>query len=136
MAGYSQTPLIDKLGIKDGMKVAILGTTRARKASMLKDRKVEYAEHGLHFDVVMYFSKSFSELRVQMPTLRRMINDNGMIWICWPKKAAKLLCDFSENDIRRLAIETQLIDVKVIAVDETWSGLKLVIPVALRKTKA
>ena len=132
MAEYSKTPLIDKVGIKENMKIAIIGAPRGFKASLILDRNVEYAEHGRDFDIVMYFSNSFGKLRAKMRTLRRMIKENGAVWVCWPKKGAKLLGDFHEDDIRRLALDFQLVDVKVIAINETWSGLKLVVPVALR----
>lgn len=133
MAGYTKTPLIAKVGVKENMKIAILGAPLGFKAELLGHAKVNYAEHGRDFDVVMYFSNSLSKLRAKIRTLRRMMKENGALWICWPKKGAKLLGDFSENDIRRLALSLQLVDVKVIAINETWSGLKLVIPVALRE---
>jgi hypothetical protein len=83
----------------------------------------------------MYFTNSFTELRAKMRTLRRMIKATGAIWICWPKTGARLLGDFKEDDIRRLALDLKLVDVKVAAIDETWSGLKLVVPVALRVSR-
>lgn len=135
MASYAPKPLIDKLGIKSGMKVAILGSPRGFKSALVLPKGVEYAEHGREFDVVMYFSNSFEKLRAKMRTLRRMIDEDGAIWICWPKTGAAVLGDVQEDDIRQLALMLQLVDVKVVAINETWSGLKLVIPVALRITK-
>lgn len=138
MASYSPKSLIDKLGVKPGMKIAIVGSPPGFKSALVLPRGVEYAEHGRDFNIVMYFSNSFGKLRAKMRTLRRMIKEDGAIWICWPKsrrdwtQSSPLLGDFKEDDIRKLALSLQLVDVKVVAVNETWSGLKLVVPVALR----
>ena len=136
MAGYSPQPLIEKLGIKSGMKIAILDSPKAFTSTLKLPNDIGIAKQGKEFDAIMYFSNSFGALRKKLPALRNMIKQDGMIWICWPKTGAKLLGDFKEDDVRRLAIGLQLVDVKVAAVDETWSGLKLVIPVALRTLPA
>ena len=132
MSGYSQTPLEKKLGFKPGMKVAIQGAPRGFLAGLDLPAKVKIDTHGQDHDMVIYFVNSFAQLKAKMRTLRRMIKQEGMIWICWPKLGGKLLRDFNEDDIRRLAISFQLVDVKVISVNEAWSGLKLVVPTALR----
>lgn len=135
MAGYSPKPLIDKLGIKSGMKVAIIGSPRGFKSALVLPHGVIYAEHGQDFDVVMYFTPSLTTLRAKIRSLRRMLKPNGMVWVCWPKATGPMLSDIKEDDIRQLALGLQLVDVKVVAIDNTWSGLKLVIPVANRPSR-
>lgn len=132
MAGYSPKPLIEKLGIKPDMKVAIIGSPPGFKSALVLPRGLVYAEHGQDFDAVMYFTPSLTTLRAKMRSLRRMLKPNGMLWVCWPKASGPMLSDIKEADIRQLALGLQLVDVKVVAIDNTWSGLKLVIPLAYR----
>ena len=128
--GYSGTPLPNKLGIKDGGNSAILNappgyakTLGVKAASELKS----------DLDFIQFFTKSRAELEKQLPRLRKSIKPDGMIWISWPKKSSKVPTDITEDIIRDTALALKLVDVKVCAVDETWSGLKLVIPVKDRK---
>ncbi len=132
MPAYSKTSLEQKLGLKAGMKIALQGAPRGFLSSLKLPTQVKVDTHGTDHDLVIYFTGSFGTLKAKMRTLRRMIKQNGMIWICWPKLGGKLLRNFNEDDIRRLAISFQLVDVKVISVNESWSGLKLVIPVSMR----
>jgi hypothetical protein len=84
-------------------------------------------------DFIQFFTKSRAELERQLPKLRKSIKQDGMIWISWPKKSSKVPTDLTEDIIRDTALALKLVDVKVCAVDETWSGLKLVIPVSERR---
>lgn len=125
-AGYSGTPLPKKLGIKDGASAAILNAPSGYAKSLGVKAA---AELGSDLDFIQFFSKSRAELEKQLPRLRKAIKSDGMIWISWPKKSSKVPTDITEDVIRDTALPLKLVDVKVCAVDETWSGLKLVIPV-------
>ncbi len=129
--GYSGTPLAKKLGIKEGFKIRVvdqpdyyfdLFTDLPETLSLMKDKKTKK-------NLIHYFTKSAATLRKDIVALRNEIEPNGMIWISWPKKASKITTDITEDTIRELALTNGLVDIKVCAVDETWSGLKLVIPV-------
>ena len=139
-AGYSGTPLARKLGLKDGQAVAFVGLpeslTHLAKAAAF--RRIERAAdwRGLPdgaWDVIHFFTKSAVEVGEALPMLRTMIAVDGMIWVSWPKKASKVLTDVTEDTIRNRALADVLVDVKVCAVDEVWSGLKLVVRRGLRK---
>ena len=133
MSGYSSKPLIDKLGIRPGMKLAILGAPKGYKTLLGElPAFVQMAERGRGFDIVQYFVTSSGKLNFRLPILARMIKPDGMIWISWPKKSSRVETDLTEDVVRRLAIDHELVDIKVVAIDETWSGLKLVIPTVLR----
>ncbi len=86
-------------------------------------------------DIWHLFTKTAAELKAQLPKLIKAIQPNGMIWVSWPKKSSGVASDLLENDIRRAALSLGLVDVKVCAVDEVWSGLKLVIRKENRKAK-
>ncbi len=129
--GYSGTPLAKKLGIKEGFKIRLvdqpdyyfdLFTDLPETLNILKDKKTKK-------NLIHYFTKSAADLRKDIVALRNEIEPNGMIWISWPKKASKIATDITEDTIRELALPNGLVDIKVCAVDEVWSGLKLVIPV-------
>ena len=132
-SGYSETPLAKKLGIKEGFKIALyhqpeyyfnLFTDFPENVKFINKQKV---------DLVHYFVKEERQLQRDILKLKDQIEQNGMIWISWPKKSSKVETDITEDLIRNLALKNGLVDIKVCAVDETWSGLKLVIPVKNRK---
>ena len=134
-AGYSGTPLAKKLGIKDGFRIRIVSqppgyfdlfTDLPSEINILEEKKTRK-------NLVHYFTKQFKELQRDILALKNEIETDGMIWISWPKKASKVPTDITEDLIRDLALSNGLVDIKVCAVDETWSGLKLVIPVKDRK---
>lgn len=129
--GYSGTPLPKKLGIKDGASVAILNAPSGYAGS-LGVKSASEMKPGLDF--IQFFTRSRAELEQQLPRLRKHIKADGMIWISWPKKSSKVATDITEDVIRATCLPLKLVDVKVCAVDETWSGLKLVIPVKDRPT--
>ena len=134
MAGYSSTPLAKKLGIKPESRVWAPGAPKGywRLVSPLPKaaKRVVRASHDL--DLVHFFTRSRRELAAKLPGFIPRIKRDGAIWISWPKQAAKVETDVTEDLIRTLAFPLRLVDVKVCAVDETWSGLKLVIRKHLR----
>lgn len=133
-SGYSGTPLAKKLGFKDGFKIKILNEPAyyfALFESFLPNCQFSTNENG-PFDIVHAFVVDASNLDTLLAELKKEIAPNGCIWISWYKKSAKKNSDITEDLIRKLAIENGLVDVKVCAIDELWSGLKLVIPVKSR----
>jgi len=130
MAGYSGTPLIKKLGIADGMTAAILGFPDDYGTLLggLPDGVsfVSGIDAG-GIDFIHCFETSETSLRALFPRIRPALAPKGMAWISWPKKASKVPTDIDENKVRSIGLETGLVDVKVCAVDEVWSGLKFVI---------
>lgn len=134
-AGYSGTSLTKKLGIKPGFIIRVVNPPEnyfdllPDLPADLKIQKSKRAEK----DLIHYFTKSALDLSKDLAALREDIKQNGMIWVSWPKKVSKVKTDITEDVIRELAIWNGLVDVKVCAVDDVWSGLKLVIPVKNRK---
>ena len=134
MAGYSGTPLAKKLGIKTGAKVMLLNAPD-NYLQLFTDlpADVYFVSGGdVKKDVIHLFTKQQDEFLTVLPKLVKQIKPDGMIWVSWPKKASKIGTDITEDIIRNFALEIGLVDIKVCAVDETWSGLKLVIPVKER----
>lgn len=131
-AGYSGTPLVKKMGLKAGMMAHVENAPEGYLKYVL-----DALPHGLilnhagqeELDFIHYFSKRAAELERDFPRLMRSIKKNGMVWISWPKKASKISTDLDENRIWGLGLAVGLVDVKVCAIDEQWSGLKFVIPV-------
>jgi hypothetical protein len=132
-AGYSATPLPRKLGFKPGMTAAFLDAPE-HLDELLGDLDGVTVKRSLrgHADLVMCFVTRRSELERRAGRLREAVAPDGMVWVCWPKKASKVETDMTENVVRDLLLSTGLVDTKVAAVDETWSGLKLVVRVELR----
>ncbi|MEZ5015994.1 MAG: hypothetical protein R2800_03015 [Flavipsychrobacter sp.] len=132
-AGYSGTPLAKKLGIKEGHNIKLIGIPD-NYYDLFDNFPVDIkCEENELKDFIHVFSKSWVELECLLPQLRKDIVQNGMIWVSWPKKASKVDTDISEDLIREFALSIGLVDVKVCAIDNIWSGLKLVIPVKLRR---
>ena len=130
-AGYSKTTLAKKLGIKAGNKIMLINAP-AYYFDLFTDMPegvitVKDANRKKHF--IHFFTKDYAELARVLPLLRNEIVPDGMIWVSWPKKAAKIVMDVSEDLIREVGLNSGLVDIKVCAVDEIWSGLKFVIPV-------
>lgn len=133
LSGYSGTPMAKKLGIKEGFRIAVMNApdqyfklfTDLPKVRIIKDGKKKK-------DLIHYFVKEQKQLIRDILKLKEGIEQNGSIWISWPKKASKVQTDITEDTIRNLALQNGLVDVKVCAVDEVWSGLKLVIPLKER----
>ena len=129
MAGYSGTPLEKKLGLKDGQRVCWLNRPASLDA-LTTSRALLVVEDSLGpgpHDVIHLFTDSRAWLEDTLPQALAALDKDGMIWVSWPKKASKVPTDLTEDVIRALALTTTLVDVKVCAVDDIWSGLKLVI---------
>jgi hypothetical protein len=137
-SGYSGRPLHRKLGLRDGQVVCVIDAPHTYAA---------FFEGGLpaleltadperHCDVAHLFATELAVLAVQLPRLQRAVAPAGAIWVSWPKKRARVPTDIDEDAVRAAALPLGLVDVKVCAVDETWSGLKLVIRRELRHSTA
>jgi hypothetical protein len=136
MAGYSGTPLPRKLGIKPGDSVAVLGAPPGFGADLgvLGEVTLSYDLAGAApLDVIVSFVRWRDELAASLPALRRHMAPACGLWIAWPKRAAKVPTDMTENVVREIALPTGLVDNKVCAIDDVWSGLRLVIRRELRR---
>ena len=134
MAGYSSTPLAKKLGIKPGFKMRLINAPDYYfKLFTDFPTDVTIINNSSKVDLIHYFVKEGKQLQKDINKLKNAIKQNGMIWISWPKKSSKVETDVTEDVVRIIALQNGLVDIKVCAVDETWSGLKLVIPVKDRK---
>ncbi len=131
--GYSGTPLAKKLGLKDGFRVAFLDMPANVHAEIASANHALIETSEPPFDVVHIFTASHAVLLAELARARRSITQNGTNWASWPKKASRLPTDITEDTIRELAFPLDLVDVKVCAVDDIWSGLKLVIRKELRR---
>jgi hypothetical protein len=132
-AGYSGTPLPKKLGFKAGMTAAFVDAPAELDGLLgeLEGVTVKRALRG-NADIVLCFVTARRELERRAARLREAIAPDGMVWVCWPKRAAKVPTDMTEDVVREVLLPTGLVDVKVAAVDERWSGLKLVVRRELR----
>ena len=135
MAGYSGTPLAKKLGIKEGFRVRITNAPEHYRdlIGLVSNNVLISNRIATDIDMWHLFTTSATELGSVLPRIISHIKQDGMIWISWPKKSAKISTDVREDTVRKLALPLGLVDVKVCAVDEVWSGLKLVIRKELRK---
>lgn len=134
-SGYSETPLKHKLGIKEGFIMRLIHQPDyyfGLLEDLPENIKIE-KDTKTKKDFIHYFAREAAQLKRDILLLRNEIKENGMIWVSWPKKTSKIKTDMDEEVIRHLALTHGLVDVKVCAIDETWSGLKLVIPVKDRK---
>jgi hypothetical protein len=127
-AGYSKRTLAEKLGIKSGARVAVLSAPAGYDATfgMLPDGITPDIELNGTYDFVQAFARQRAALEDDFPRLKAVLNSNGALWISWPKGTSKLPTDLNENIIREIGLNNGLVDVKVIAVDQDWSGLKFV----------
>ena len=128
--GYSGTPLPRKLGIKSGMSMAVLNAPPNLDAILgeLPERVTTSQRLGGHRDLVLIFITRQADLAARVPALTSAIAPNGMVWVAWPKRVSKIETDMTEDVIREIVLpSSDLVDVKVCAIDHVWSGLKLVI---------
>ena len=128
MTGYSGRPLVDKLGIKPGTRIAILNAPRGYRATLGKlpaGVRVVAAARGV-VSFIHLFVVSRAVLETRIPALLRALTPDGSLWISWPKQASGVETDITEGVVRAVALPTGLVDVKVAAIDDVWSGLKLV----------
>ena len=125
-AGYSGTPLPTKLGMLPGTVVyfdgGALDVPGVKRAARL----------GQDVDIIHLFTKSAAELARKLAGYRKRLRDDAVVWVSWPKKSSKVPTDITEDVIREICLPMGWVDVKVCAVDETWSGLKLVVRKGLR----
>ena len=130
-SGYSGTPLAKKLNLKEGMRVWFSDIPDSVRAEIDLALSVEeLPSQGVN--AVHLFVTRRADLERHLANLRHLIDPNGFVWVSWPKKAAKMQTDITEDTIRDVALPDGWVDIKVCAVDRTWSGLKLVIRKELR----
>ena len=127
-ASYSGTPLARKLGFKPGMRAHHVNAPDGFRDLLgeLPDGVRVLARPADGLDLVVLFVRSRRELERRLPGLQRRLDAAGMLWVAWPKRAAKVATDMTEDAVRDVALPRGLVDVKVCAIDATWSGLKLV----------
>jgi hypothetical protein len=125
-AGYSGTPLPKKLGIKPGHRLLLLSAPERFELDLPESVKVGRAARG-KADVIVSFHTERADLAKRMPKLRAAMEPAAGLWIAWPKRASKVPTDLTEDVVRELALANTLVDNKVAALDEKWSGLRLVI---------
>lgn len=131
-AGYSETPLAKKLGLKAGMRAWFLGMPDSVRAEIGTVDLREQTAPSAGLEAAHVFVTRRADLEWQIAALRDLLAPAGFIWVSWPKKAAKTDTDITEQVVREIALPTGLVDIKVCAVDEIWSGLKLVVRKSLR----
>jgi hypothetical protein len=127
-AGYSGTPLVKKLGIKEGARVAFVGAPGSfamTLGALPPGVAVDSGGRGA-LDLAVVFVKERAALEAALPKVLRRLETAGAAWVAWPKRASKVPTDLTEDVVREVAFANQVVDVKVCAIDETWSGLKLV----------
>ena len=138
MAGYSGTPLVKKLGFKENFRAALVNSPEAFSAELepLPDN-VEFVTlpRAKGLDLIVLFVDSQQKLRKEFPRQARRLVKNGMLWVAWPKRASGLPTDLSDNSVRQIGLDGGLVDVKVCAVNEVWSGLKFVYRLKDRKSQ-
>ncbi|NKI31866.1 DUF3052 family protein [Croceivirga thetidis] len=130
-AGYSATPLVKKLGLKEGYKIKLVNppTNYFELFDELPSGLLITENSAVLKNFIHFFTKERKELEELLPNLAKEIKQDGMVWVSWPKKAAKIDTNLDGNIVRSFGLNIGLVDVKVCAVDATWSGLKFVIPV-------
>jgi hypothetical protein len=128
MPGYSGTPLPKKLGIKDGFRVCFVAAPSEVRAELQEVLAACKVLHDLKkpADFMMVFTKSKDELSEEFGHISKSLAPAGMFWVCWPKKSSGVATDLDENVVRDIGLAAGLVDVKVCAVTEVWSGLKFV----------
>lgn len=133
-AGYSGTPLINKLGIKPEMKVLFINEPDNYFDLLETNVRDQLCKKNETADLVHLFVKNNKEFEAEMKKLKTILkrNPNLIIWVSWYKKTAKIPTNVTEDVIRNYALKNNLVDVKVCAVSDIWSGLKLVVPLAKR----
>jgi hypothetical protein len=128
-AGYSPNPIYKKLVLKEGIREKLIHPpgNYSNLIGEILDRLQRVESTGTELDFVHFFPKSIAELEKALPDLKKEIKKNGMIWISWYKTSSGKKTELTENIVRDTALAVGLVDVKVCAIDEDWSGLKLVI---------
>lgn len=137
-SGYSGSPLEKKLGIKEGYRVKIIDQPKDyfMLFSSLPEGITEIVDEETKVNFIHYFTKDLTSLKEMVLTFKGQIEQDGMIWISWPKQSSKIKSDLNGNSIRAIGLEVGLVDVKVCSINEIWSALKFVIPVKDRLKKS
>ena len=128
MAGYSSTPLAKKLGIKQGFRIGLVNASKDFRSELgeLPDKAEVVARLTNSLDIILFFVLTQRELARDFSKLAKKLVTNGMIWIAWPKKSSGVATDLSFESVQRIGLDAGLVDVKICAIDDTWSGLKFV----------
>jgi hypothetical protein len=137
MAGYSGTPLAKKLGVRDGSRVLLVGAPQEMEETigvLPPGAAVERrAARGVAYDVIVLFAPDGRALKKEFAAAKGRMKVNGGLWVAWPKKASGVKTDLTEDAVREVGLAGGLVDNKVCAIDETWSGLRLVVRVKDRR---
>jgi len=128
MVGYSKTPLAQKLGIKPNTRIALLNAPADYMITLgdLPDGVTVLSALDNSLDLIQWFGTASSDLKAQFPILQTALRRDGALWVSWPKRSSRVSTDLNENVVREIGLACGLVDVKVCAVDEVWSGLKFV----------
>jgi hypothetical protein len=128
MAGYSGTPLVKKLGIREGSRVALVNAPADFETELgeLPDNVKFMKSTTKSLDLILFFVLSERALAKDFAKLAARLTSNGMIWIAWPKKSSGVATDLTFECVQRIGLNAGLVDVKICAIDDTWSGLKFV----------
>jgi hypothetical protein len=124
--GYSGKPLVSKLGIKPGQRVSIVGAPAGFRLAGLPEGVALTGARSAELDLILLFVPDRALLRKEFLRHAKRLKQAGQLWVAWPKKASKVATDLTEDGVREICLPTGFVDVKVCAVDDTWSGLKLV----------
>lgn len=131
-AGYSGTPLIKKLGLKEDMKVQLIGEPKNYYDLLENDITFQLCKKNDIPDLIHLFVKNNKEFEAGMKKIKKSMKPTTIIWVSWYKKTAGIPTDLTEDVVRNYALQNDLVDVKVCAVSDEWSGLKLVVPLVKR----
>ena len=137
MAGYSGTPLPKKLGVKPNQRIALVNAPNdfAKVLGRLPENAVIVKRLNGPLDLILLFVDREQTLAKQFPILAGKLQSNGMIWVAWPKKSSGVATDLVFEKVQRIGLDCGLVDVKICAVDDVWSGLKFVIRLKDRKNR-
>jgi hypothetical protein len=136
MAGYSGTPLVKKLGFKEGFRAGLVNPPKGFQkelAPLPNEVSMSVGSLTKPLDLIILFADSQKMLKKEFPRSARKLIQNGMLWIAWPKKASGVATDLSDNIVRDIGLSAGLVDVKVCAINDVWSGLKFVYRLEDRK---
>jgi hypothetical protein len=136
MAGYSDTPLAKKLGIKESSRIGLVNGPEGfqKQLGILPANAQIVARLLKPLDIILLFTGAEKTLIKDFPSLAKKLSTNGMIWIAWPKKSSGVPTDLSFERVQRIGLQCGLVDVKICAIDEIWSGLKFVYRLKDRST--
>jgi hypothetical protein len=138
MAGYSETPLARKLGIKEGFRLGFVNAPKGFKkdlGALPADVKISAGHLPEPLDLIIIFTDTARTLKMEFPILAEKLGASGMLWIAWPKKSSGVSTDLSFDIVQQTGLRAGLVDVKICAINEIWSGLKFVYRLKDRKLR-